>query len=74
LGCLVTAHLKLAAIGAHPRHRERAKKEDLMSSFPRCAELIEMKPGKIAHAIAVLLSSISLFLLTRRLQKQNLPR
>ncbi len=30
-----------------------------MSSFPRCAELIEMKPGKIAHAIAVLLSSIS---------------
>jgi len=59
LGCLVTAHLKLAAIGAHPRHRERAKKEDLISSFPRCAELIEMKPGKIAHAIAVLLSSIS---------------
>ena len=59
MGCLVTAHLKLAAIGAHPRHRERAKKEDLMSSFPRCAELIEMKPGKIAHAIAVLLSSIS---------------
>src|SRR5438046_10353795 len=31
----------------------------MMSSFPRCAELIEMKPGKIAHAIAVLLSSIS---------------
>ena len=30
-----------------------------MSSFPRCAEPIEMKPGKIAHAIAVLLSSIS---------------
>ena len=30
-----------------------------MSSFLRCAELIEMKPGRIAHAIAVLLSSIS---------------
>jgi len=36
----VTAHLKLAAIGAHPRHRERTNKEDMISSFSRCAELI----------------------------------
>jgi hypothetical protein len=46
LGDFVTAHLKLAAIGAHPRRRERINKEGMMSSFPRCAELIRNETWK----------------------------
>jgi hypothetical protein len=46
LGDSVTAHLKLAAIGAHLRDRERINKEDMMSSFPRCAEAIRNETWK----------------------------
>jgi len=46
LGGFVTAHLKLAAIGAHPRHRERINREDMMSSFPRYAEAIRNETWK----------------------------
>jgi len=46
LGGFVTARLKLAAIGAHPRHRERINREDMMSSFPRYAEAIRNETWK----------------------------